>query len=169
MCVGVCLGCFGVRQEGGVLRVHGYVLFSLIISVEFMLDHYLCVGVYGVFGVCLGCFGVRPRVEYLTGHGYKMYMSAEENDQTKKVNNRFRPPETNIAFWQGRLGATKKRIWAKTTLPPNGFSILPMGNVQGGMPDTMQVSKIPESAQNGPMYPDVFLYWAVFSTPIDQM
>ena len=31
-----------------------------------------------------------------------VYMSAERNDQTKKVNNRFRPPETNVV--SGRVG-----------------------------------------------------------------
>ena len=37
----------------------------------------------------------------------------------------------------GSVSATKKReyFWPKTRLPPNGFSIWPMENVQGGMPD----------------------------------
>jgi hypothetical protein len=31
-----------------------------------------------------------------------IYMSAKKNDQTKKVNNRFRPPEINVV--SGRVG-----------------------------------------------------------------
>ncbi len=50
-----------------------------------------------------------------------LYMSAERNDQTKKVNNRFRPPETNISFRQGRLGATKNVFWPKLGSQPTDF------------------------------------------------
>ncbi len=65
----------------------------------------------------------------------------------------------------GSVSATKKRILAKTRLPANGFSIWPMENVQGDMPDTIRGSKNPESAQNGPIYPDVFFDLTVFPTP----
>jgi hypothetical protein len=44
---------------------------------------------------------------------------------TKKVNNRFRPPETNVTFRPGPF-AQQKNMLAKTWLPPNGFSIWPM-------------------------------------------
>ena len=35
----------------------------------------------------------------------------------------------------------------------------------GGMPDTIWGSSIPKSAQHGPIYSNLFLCWAVFSTP----
>ena len=40
-----------------------------------------------------------------------------------------------------------------------------MENVQGDMPDTIRGLTILESAQNGPIYPDLFFDQTVFYTP----
>jgi hypothetical protein len=71
-----------------------------------------------------------------------------------------------MSFPAGLVRRNKKCIWAKTRLPANGFSIRPIENVQGGMPDTIRGSEIPKSGQNGPIYPDLFLCWTVLSTLI---
>ena len=33
----------------------------------------------------------------------------------------------------------------------------------GGMPDTIRGPKMPESAESGPIYPELFLCWGVFT------
>ncbi len=96
-----------------------------------MLTCFICCYIY-----CYRCLLVLHLLYPV--YCFQKYMTAERNDQTKKVNNRFRPPETNISFRQGRLGATKKRILAKTRLPTNDCSIWPIEHVQGGMPDTIR-------------------------------
>ncbi len=88
-------------------------------------------------------------------------MSAERNDQTKKVNNRFRPPETNVAFRQGRSGATKTTFFVKNKLPANEFRFDCSGRYAG---HDLGVEKL-ESTQHGPIYHELCLCWAVFSTP----
>ena len=70
------------------------------------------------------------------------------------------------SFRQGRIGARKKVFWPKLGSQPTDFSIWPMEDVQSGMLGTIQGSNIPESAQNGPSYPDLFFYIGAFFQPL---
>ncbi len=79
---------------------------------------------------------------------------------TKKVHNQFRPPETKLWRRQSRLGITKKRMLANTWLPSKDFRFdrcVFSGRHAGHGGRTKN-----ESAQSGPIYPNLFLCWGVF-------
>ena len=139
-----------------------------VFSFPSVFQYYMCSERCYVFSIEFNIFKMRPLVEPTQVHyiwDIYRYMSADRNDQTKKVNNGYRPPGNQCRFGQGRLGATKIRMLAKTKLPDNGSSLWPMEHVQGGMPDTIRGSKIPESGRAGPIYPICLFYVGPFFTP----
>ncbi len=79
-----------------------------------------------------------------------MHNEHPKKRQTKKVNNQFRPLETNVWRRKGRLAQTKKRMLANMWVPSNGFSIRLTRSFPGGMPDTTLGSKIADPTKHGP-------------------
>ena len=60
---------------------------------------------------------------YICLYGFQKKQKREhwKKRPTKKVNNRFRPPETNVAFRHGRLARPKNLFWPKRGSHPTEF------------------------------------------------
>ena len=70
----------------------------------------------------------------------------------------------------GRVGWRNPKKYVDQNLAPTQriFDLADAFFLPGGMPDTIWGSEITESAQHGPIYPDTFLCWDVFSSHIKQ-
>ena len=88
---------------------------------------------------------------YILGRFSSPHMSNEKRPTTK-VNNRIRPPETNVARWQGRLAQPEDVIWPSFGPIKRIFDLTDAFFFPAASRTRFGRSKIPASAPNGPFF-----------------
>ncbi len=88
---------------------------------------------------------------YILGRFSSPHMSNEKRPTTK-VNNRIRPPETNVARRQGRLAQPEDVIWPSFGPIKRIFDLTDAFFFPAASRTRFGRSKIPASAPNGPFF-----------------